>query len=230
MVHEERGEFKLAEETESVANLGIYTDEYLSCWQSQTNFLLDRLATNNKPIVDLASGRGYLVEKLAQGRDFPIVATDFSPNVLRRNRRRFDYLGISDRVSLLAFDALKMPFKDASLEIITTNLGLPNIKGSRDLLHELRRVLAGRFLSITHFYPADDYQNHAALKEFGLETMLIKEMASAAFAQSGWQFEITNSCLGRAEPTPVGQVLEGAGIDAFPAVETTLEWCLLEAE
>lgn len=230
MVHEEREEFELAEESQSVANSGIYTDAYLSCWQSQTKYLMDRLASNDKPLIDLASGRGYLVEKLAQNHDFPIVATDFSPKVMRRNRRWFEYLGISDRVSLLAFDATKMPFKDASLEIMTSNLGLPNIKGPSELLHELRRVLAGRFMSITHFYPVDDNQNRELLRQANLETMLVRDLASASFEQSGLQVEFTNICLSLAEPTPVGVVLEGAGIDALPVAETNLEWCLLEAQ
>jgi ubiquinone/menaquinone biosynthesis C-methylase UbiE len=56
------------------------------------------------------------------------------------------------QLSLLALDARRMPFQEGSVEMLTTNLGLQNIEEPDSLMRELRRVVGGRFLSISHFY------------------------------------------------------------------------------
>jgi hypothetical protein len=47
------------------------------------------------------------------------------------------------------------------------------------------------------------------------------------FAEAGWQVEVMSSCLGAAQPTPPGVVLEDARIDGLPVADTMLEWCVL---
>jgi uncharacterized protein YbaR (Trm112 family)/SAM-dependent methyltransferase len=229
LVLEERGEYARAKAAEDLANARLYTPEYLACLESQLNYVLERLSASDGPIVDLASGRGYLVEKLARRLERPIVATDFSPRVLRRDRRWLESLGLYDQVSLLAFDARRTPFKGDAVETLTTNLGLPNIEEPGDLLQELRRVVSGTFLAISHFFPGDDEANAAVIREVGLSTLLFRRTALACFAAAGWQVEVANVCRGKARPTPRSALLEGAGIDGLPVAETVLEWCVLVA-
>ncbi len=229
LVLEERGEYLAAKAAEDSATAELYTPAYRACHNSQLNYVLERLSTSDDPIVDLASGRGYLAERLARETDRPIIASDFSPRVLRRDRRRLTFFGLYDRVSLLAFDARRTPFKDGVVKTLTTNLGLPNIEQPGHLLQELRRVVAGTFLAISHFYPEDDDENAAAIREAGLATLLFRRAALESFDAAGWQVEVANVCAGTARPTPAGVVLDGAGIDAFPVAETTLEWCVLAA-
>jgi uncharacterized protein YbaR (Trm112 family) len=229
MVLEERGEYAGVKAAEQSADEGLYTPEVRTCRDSQTGYVLERLSRGDSPIVDLASGRCYLVERMAHTLERPIVATDFSPGVLRRDRRWLEFLGLYDRVSLLAFDARRTPFKDGAVETLTTNQGLPNIEAPGELLRELRRIVAGTFLAIHHFYPEDDEVNAAALREVGLAALLFRRPALARFIEAGWRVEAANVRAGRALPTPTGVVLEGAGIDGFPVAETVLEWCVLIA-
>ena len=229
MALEAQGEFAEAQQVEAISNQGLYTAEYLDCWASQTDYLLDWLAAGDGPIIDLASGRGYLVGQMARRLERPVVATDFSPLVLRRNRRWLQAVGLDERVSLLAFDARRTPFRDGAVETMTTNLGLPNIEEPGELLHELHRVVSGDLLSISHFYPEDDEVNGQALREAGLDLLLTRRSAVAQFVQAGWQVELLNVCRGAARPTPAGVLLEGAQVDGLPAAETTLEWCVLRA-
>ncbi|MBC7264835.1 MAG: hypothetical protein H5T64_10850 [Chloroflexi bacterium] len=42
--------------------------------------------------------------------------------------------------------------------------------------------------------------------------------------------EVVASCHGKARPTPISVMLEGAAIDMLPVAETTLEWSLLLAK
>ncbi len=208
---------------------GLYTSEYLSCWQAQYEYLLQKLSVSDGPIIDLASGRCGFVEKLARQSKRPLVASDFSPRVLQSDRRRLEALGLYDRISLLAFDARRTPFRSGAIRTLTTNLGLPNIREADDVLHELHRIVSGTLLSLSHFYPEEDAANARQIRELGSERFVYRRTTLEAFAEAGWQAHIENVVYGMAQPTPRGVVLEGAGIDSMPVAETTLEWCVLSA-
>ena len=229
LVLEERGMYGQAKAAEQVANTGLYTQEYLACSESQLKYVVERLSTSDGPIVDLASGRGALAERLATGLDQPLVVADFSPRVLRRNRRWLEFLGLYDKVTLLAFDARRTPFKDRTVRTLTTYLGLSNIEEPTDLLRELRRIVEGEFLAISHFFPEEDEANAAAIRETGLSQLHFRRSATDHFAAAGWQTEMANVCTGKVLPTPRSVLLDGAGIDALPVAETLLEWCVLVA-
>ncbi len=229
LVLEERGLYAQAKAAEETATAGLYTPEYRACSESQFNYVVERLSVSDGPIVDLASGRGALVEKLATRRDRPLVVTDFSPRVLRRNRRCLEFFGLYDEVSLLAFDARRTPFKDGAVVTLTTYLGLPNIEEPADLLRELRRIVEGEFLAISHFFPEEDEVNAAAIREAGLSPLLFRRSALEHFGAAGWRVEAANVCTGKALLTPRSVLLDGAGIDGLPVAETVLEWCVLVA-
>jgi uncharacterized protein YbaR (Trm112 family)/SAM-dependent methyltransferase len=229
LVLEEQGNYMEAQIAEDSANKGLYTPEHINCWDSQLDYVVEYLSTTEGPIVDLASGRGYLLEELVRRLKRPIVATDFSPSVLRRDRRWLESFGLYDHVSLLAFDARHTPFKDGAVGILTTNLGLPNIEEPGSLLKELRRIVTGIFLAISHFFPEEDEANAKVIREARLETLLYRRTALKHFVEAGWNVEVKNDCVGAAHPTPPSVLLEGARIDSLPAADTHLEWCVLLA-
>ena len=229
LVLEERGDFEQAKAALDAAWPGLYLAEHLACHQQQMEYVVQTLASGDGPIVDLASGRCQLVEALARAVTRPIVATDFSPCVLWRDRRWMQFQGLLEGISFLAFDARHTPFKDASVETLTTNLGLPNIEQPGSLLQELRRIVSGTFWAISQFYPQDDEANAAALRDAEVSELVFRRSTLDHFAAAGWHVELVNPCSAAARPTPIGVVLEGAGIDAFPVAETTLEWCVLLA-
>ena len=227
---EERGEFAQAKATANFAYSKLYAPEYLKCYNAQINYLIAQLSIFDGPIIDLASGRGDLAELLVRKLKQPIVFTDFSPQILRRNRRWLDFFGLYERVSLLAFDARRSPFKDGAIKVMTTNLGLINIEEPENLLIELKRIISGKFFAISHFYQEDDEVNVEAIKKVGLDQFLFRKPALNSFCKAGWQVKMENMMIGKACPTPKGEVMEGAGIDAFPVAETKLEWGVLVAQ
>ena len=229
LVLEERGEYQAAKVMEEKANQGLYTADYLACWESQRDYVIERLSGSDGPVVDLASGRCYLVEEMARRLERPVVATDFSPRVLRQGRRRLESFGLYGKISLLAFDARRTPFKDSVVSTLTTNVGLANVERPGNLLKELRRMAGGEFLAISHFYPPEDEVNAAALRKAELSSLSCRDAAVESFIAAGWEVEVANECRGRAEPTPRGKVLDGAQIDSFPVQETVLEWCVVVA-
>ncbi len=229
LILDERGEYAAAKAAAKVARTGVYTSEYLACSDNQIKQAIEHLSSAAGPIVDLASGLGYLVEEMARRLTQPIVATDFSPRVLRHDRRRLEFFGLYDRVSLLTFDARRTPFKDGVVKTLRTYQGLPNIREPGNLLCELRRIVSGEFLVLSVFYPEDDEANARVIHEMGLADLLFRRSALEGFAKAGWEVEMVYSCTARARPTPTGVVLKGAGIDTLPVAETTLEFCTLLA-
>jgi uncharacterized protein YbaR (Trm112 family) len=228
-VLEAQGNYREARAVEETAMRGLYTPEYLACWTRQFDYVIAQLSTTSGPIVDLASGRCYLVEILANRLQRPVVATDFSPTVLRHNRHRLENSGIYDAISLLAFDARRTPFKTGSVATLTTNLGLPNIEAPGALLTELRRIVSGVFLAISHFYAESDEANAPAIRAAQLGPLLYRRLALQQYLAAGWEVEVKNACIGAAQPTPQSSVLEGASIDGLPVATTDLEWGVLRA-
>jgi uncharacterized protein YbaR (Trm112 family) len=226
---EAQGNYREARTAEEAANRGLYTPEYLACWTSQFDYVIAQLSATSGPVVDLASGRCYLVETLANRLQRPVVATDFSPAVLRHHRYRLENSGVYDAVSLLAFDARRTPFKNGSVATLTTNLGLPNIEAPGALLAELRRIVSGVFLAISHFYAESDEANAPAIRAAQLDTLLYKRLALQQYLEADWEVEVKNACVGAARPTPQSDVVEGASIDGLPVAATDLEWCVLRA-
>lgn len=224
MLLEERGRFEEAKVAQDLAFREMYTPDYLECWNSQVIYTVEEVSGREGPIVDLASGRGYLAEVLVKELGRPVIVTDFSPSVLRRNRGYFRHIGLYDHISLLAFDARRTPFKDGAVKTMTTNMGLPNIEEPGNLLRELKRVVSGLFLAISHFYPEEDAANGEVIEEAGLELLLYRKSAVSQFSKAGWEVAIKNECIGQARPTPLSKIVEGLRIDGLPVAETMLAW------
>lgn len=226
---EEQGRFAEAKIAEQLAHRGLYTDAYRHCWHSQIEYVLAQLANGTEPVVDLASGRGYLAEQMTRRLNRPLVVTDFSPRVLQRNREQLRRLGLYAQVSLLAFDARRTPFRDGAVTTMTTNLGLPNIEEPGNLIQELHRIVSGQFLAISFFFPETDEANGGVIRGAGLETVLYRQEMEKMFAAADWPCTLENMCAGPAQPTPPGVILPDLRPDGLPVTETTLEWAVLRA-
>ena len=230
MVLDERGDFAEGKKTEELAQKSLYTNEYLAGSNSQFEYVLESLGAFSGPIVDLASGRCYLVEKIASQLRRPVIATDFSPSVLRRDRKYFQFLELDGLVSFLAFDARKTPFKNGTIEVMTTNVGLMNIEEPGNLLHELKRIISGTLLAVSHFFPQDDDANRKVIEDAGIDAFVYKASALKHFSSTGWNVKIENSFMARSLPTPPSIIFEGARADGMPVAPTELEWCTIRAD
>lgn len=227
MLLEARHEFGEAKPVLGRAIEALYAPEMRSASQRQFHELLARLAAAPSPVVDLASGRGMLLEFLLPRCRHAFVATDVSPAVLARSRRYLETLAPGDRLDLVALDARHLPFPDNSVPTMVTNVGLMNIQEPGSLVPELRRVLAGSLLAVTAFYPEEGGPNGEAIARMGLESMVYRERALRSFEEAGFSVEVANTVRARAVPTPEGKILEGLRPDRLPVVETVLEWCTL---
>jgi demethylmenaquinone methyltransferase / 2-methoxy-6-polyprenyl-1,4-benzoquinol methylase len=96
-------------------------------------------------VLDLAAGTGTSsLTFTASGAD--CVACDFSLGMLRAGRHRGGLAGGSGRVappgrlSWVAGDALRLPFRDGSFDAVTISFGLRNVASPGAALTEMRRV------------------------------------------------------------------------------------------
>lgn len=224
-----RGQFAEARELGRIAWNGIYTPEYLTAHRQRLDHALEQLGAHRGPIVDLASGRGILADEILERLDNPLLMTDFSPRILREDRRRLMALGLYDRVSLLSFDARRTPFRDGAVAQLTTFEGLTNIEHPGDLLRELRRVVSGSFLALASFFSEADKANGDLIRQFGLEQMLFRRPALQNFAEAGWELDVAQALPVRMAPTPQSVLFPGSTVDGLPVAETEAEFCVLRA-
>ncbi|SHH73736.1 Methyltransferase domain-containing protein [Clostridium collagenovorans DSM 3089] len=229
MLLDEQGNFEEAMPLFKNARADLYTKDIVKGTESQLEFLCNYLKNSCDPIVDIASGRCYLVEELAKNLDNYIVATDFSPSILKRDKAALEHLGLYNKVSLLSFDARLTPFKDASVKIMTSNLGLANIQDSANVLNELRRVLEGELLFINHFYAENDEPNINVLKYFKVDTFATEKTTKEAFKASNLDLKIANELFAYSTPISKGEIIDAAP-DITPIVATNISLHILKAK
>lgn len=97
-----------------------------------------------KLIIDIATGRGQLVNKIAEEITHPyhLVCTDLSPFVLKQDRKNLVSDISSQKLSYIACDASNLPFENKSFEFATSLMGIMNM---RDLIRkgitQVKRIL-----------------------------------------------------------------------------------------
>ena len=226
-VHLNRGEREAATTAYSIARKGLYSADTIKCWDNQMDYVINEVSQSKGPIVDLASGACGLVRRMLKALPNSIVVTDFSPTVLVRNRKWLMEQGLYDRVSLLAIDARQTPFATDSISFLTTLLGLNNIQNPGNLLEELSRIVNGKLLAVSNFYPEDDKENGAMIEAGGLAETHYRARLLEHFQNAGWAVEVKNSRSIKTIPAPPGVVLEGARVDGLPVQSACLEHCVL---
>lgn len=227
-LYQDRGLLKEAAGLFQQAWRKCYPAEYISAFEGQLDFIAGELSDCPGPVVDIASGRGMLVERLLGKTRAPITATDLSPSVLRDHLgSRWPALVDSGRLTLTACDAKDLPFADGSVPAMTTCMGLQNIPSPESAVRELRRVCAGTLYALCLFFPDDDIENQEAAARFGLEGAYSRKELVALMERCGWEVSCHESPACRQPPTPVGVVVPGMGFDGLPVVETEAQFITL---
>ena len=99
------------------------------------------IASPDGPALDLATGTADLALELRElhpHRD--IIAADFSLGMLREAQGKVRDVGATERVRLVAADALSLPFADRTFACVTSAFLLRNLADLRQGLAEMRRV------------------------------------------------------------------------------------------
>ena len=120
-------------------------------WRKTARRFLPLLANPDAAILDICCGTGDMTMALLKHRPpkaRPILAADFARAMLTRGAQKFDGRGI---IALEA-DALHLPLRPASLDLIVTAFGFRNLANYQAGLREFHRVLKpGGQLGILEF-------------------------------------------------------------------------------
>lgn len=108
-------------------------------WRTARQFrhILER---PNARILDICCGTGDMTKALLRRRPAdaePVIAADFSEPMLARARVKL----AGQQASIQSMDAMRMPFEDGSLDLITTAFGFRNLPNYKAGLMEFLRVL-----------------------------------------------------------------------------------------
>lgn len=204
-----------------------YTQQTQKAIQSQLDFVSQQFAGKNGFIVDIASGTGRLVDILFSRTPMDIIATDISYSVLKKSQSNLKTLEEINRMSYITFDANAIPFKDNSIEYMTTFIGLQNIGNPNQIFNELKRVSDGTFYAICDFCPENDLTNRTALENYGIDKLWIKNRLIGEFEKVDWKTDCKNSIVAEVKPTPAGEIVKGYGIDGFPIADSHFEYCTM---
>ncbi|MEP6993511.1 MAG: bifunctional demethylmenaquinone methyltransferase/2-methoxy-6-polyprenyl-1,4-benzoquinol methylase UbiE [Acidobacteriota bacterium] len=139
-------------------------------WKRQTV----RLALEGLPraprVLDLCCGSGDLSFLAEAGGAAFVVGADFTlPMLAVANRRKASE---HRRCGFAGADALRLPFADASFDLITIGYGLRNIADIPAALAEMRRVLAPGGRAVVLDFGKPDHPLAGALYQAFLRTMM----------------------------------------------------------
>jgi demethylmenaquinone methyltransferase/2-methoxy-6-polyprenyl-1,4-benzoquinol methylase len=120
-------------------------------WRRTARRFRDVLARPEAAILDICCGTGDMTMALMRRRPRgarPVLAADFARGMLDRGARKFERHG----VTVLEADALHLPLKAESLDLIVTAFGFRNLANYEAGLREFQRVLKpGGQLGILEF-------------------------------------------------------------------------------
>lgn len=107
-------------------------------------------ATPGQRVLDIAAGTGTSSEPFADS-GVDVVPADFSLGMLRVGHRRRSDLGFT------AADAMRLPFADASFDVVTMSFGLRNVADPDVALREFLRVTkpGGRLVVCEFSHPTN---------------------------------------------------------------------------
>lgn len=137
-------------------------------------------------VLDFASGKCLLADALNESVNCHIVVSDINPFIVMQAQQEFKKYSNCEKLSFMVFDIKRSPFRDKSIDTVTTLLGLQNIIPCKGVIEEIDRI-AKVFLNISAYLTEMRPENMAVLNKFHIAEAWIKEQFEAATEQLGWQ-------------------------------------------
>jgi demethylmenaquinone methyltransferase/2-methoxy-6-polyprenyl-1,4-benzoquinol methylase len=111
-------------------------------WRRKTARVVPPGPPDRGPILDLCTGTGdlALTYDRATGGTVPIVAADFSHEMLTRAAAKVAAAGAGDRIRFVEADAQALPFPGDTFQLVTVSFGLRNVTDPDRGLAEMARV------------------------------------------------------------------------------------------
>lgn len=154
----DRSETRVRQMFGQIAHRYDFLNHFLSCgidflWRRAVVRKVKPISSSKAPILDICTGTGDLAFAFWRRYRIPVVAADFTPEMLEIGRKKAEKAGISEEnVTFLEADASRMPFEDGKFQIVSVAFGLRNIENTRLGLSEMVRVcVSGGTVAILEF-------------------------------------------------------------------------------
>ncbi|HWG59524.1 MAG TPA: bifunctional demethylmenaquinone methyltransferase/2-methoxy-6-polyprenyl-1,4-benzoquinol methylase UbiE [Candidatus Acidoferrales bacterium] len=171
-------------------------------------------------VLDLCCGTGDLafalerVRRRAGGTGAPVIGSDFAQPMLERASRKAHRS--ESRVVFAAADALKLPFADASVDLVTAAFGFRNLANYESGLREMARVLKpGGELGILEF-AEPERGPMAAICRFYCRRVLPKIGGAISGNRAAYAY-LPNSVTRFPSPEELAVLMERCGFESVKA-------------
>ncbi|MFZ2147059.1 MAG: bifunctional demethylmenaquinone methyltransferase/2-methoxy-6-polyprenyl-1,4-benzoquinol methylase UbiE [Sedimentisphaerales bacterium] len=112
-------------------------------WRRKVAKYLNSSRNGNLEILDLATGTGdLLISLFRENRSIAkAVGLDISANMLAICREKINSHKLTENISLVQADAVRIPFAENSFDVVTIAFGIRNTADTFEALKEMHRVL-----------------------------------------------------------------------------------------
>jgi hypothetical protein len=153
---------------------------------------------NSDYVVDIATGRGTMLKKLAEGvnKEIHLICTDLSAFILKMDRKEMIKVNPKLKISYIACDASNLPFADNRIDLALSFFGVANMAGLiKKTLIDVNRILipGNDFLNVS-FFVKPDSKSVKLVKEYmknmendDLERFLHVKGATDIFNSAGFE-------------------------------------------
>lgn len=107
-------------------------------WRRQT---VSMAQARGAVALDIATGTGELAFEMVRQGARTVIGADFCVEMLETARYKAARIGMGSRITLLAADAMRLPFADDSFDCVVNGFMLRNVDNLRETFAELCRVL-----------------------------------------------------------------------------------------
>ncbi|MEN8202843.1 MAG: methyltransferase domain-containing protein [Bacteroidota bacterium] len=110
--------------------------------------LVKGLGLTGSTVLDVGCGIGGPARMLADELDCKVTGIDISEEYIRTAKKLSALVGLKKKTKFIQADALNMPFKDGSFDVVWTQHVQMNIEDKQKFYSEIRRVLKARGMFI----------------------------------------------------------------------------------
>ncbi len=218
-----KGDFQEYERITNKGKPAIYTEEYNDAMKDSVSYAVELIKKQKGVILDLASGMGGFLRSLLEEHPEDFISVDISPTSSFGLRQYLSYKDWDRRVTQIVADAAKLPFKDKSIDVVTTSVGFQNMQNATPVFKELHRI-SNKLIALCIFMEEGDPN----LAYVGDKTLHIDRYFKESLEKMGWNVHLENELRAKAEPTPVSEIL-GIRPDKIPVVPTTFKFTVVNA-
>jgi ubiquinone/menaquinone biosynthesis C-methylase UbiE len=106
-----------------------------------SNELVREIYLKNTKVLDIGCGLGGSARMLADNFYCKVTGIDLCQEYIRTAKKLSELVGLADNTEFIKADALNLPFKDGSFDIVWTQHVQMNIENKTKLYSEIKRVL-----------------------------------------------------------------------------------------